>query len=304
MEETAVRPHHTRRQEHCTLRIYPNGTITDRGSLEKNTQPTATKRPRTKKKRGPVTEFSKASGSRLRRELAQTCGPDGGVCFGATLTVPGPNITIEEWRRLWKAFYCRVRRMDEAGLIWRIELQERGQPHIHCICWGRRKVVAARLKEHWLECLRILGPYEGPADIKFESSVTIGKDHGEFKPGWAKVTSREYWPGAYEHAVKIDGLDEKDDIKWWRYLAAHTSKSKQAQLGWKGRQWGKVNKAMLAHAKPTVIELPAKAMDKVIRYLKRLTHCHKASGHGRQTWFVSRETVMRLGEWAKREVSV
>jgi hypothetical protein len=146
-----------------------------------------------------------------------------------TLTVPGPNIPDGEWRRLWRAFLARARRLDCATFVWRIEKQERGQPHIHCVCWAESLVKAFRLKELWLENLALLGPYEGPANIKFAGSTTCGQGHGEFSPGLAKVTSREFWPGAHEHSVKIDGLAEKDDMCWWRYLAAHASKSKQAQ---------------------------------------------------------------------------
>ena len=294
--EQTHRPH---RQETCSLKIYPHGTITDRGHLELSEARIAynRKRPKSKGRRKSIRIFSKASASRLRRTLAQTEGPDGWLIPGITFTVPGPVITDEAWRRLWRAFIARVRRIDGVAFIWRIEMQERGQPHIHCVCWVENKAKAAQLKYIWLDNLALLGPYEGPADIKLESSITSGKDHGEFKPGWAKVTTRELWPGAYERAVKINWLEEKDESRWWRYLASHASKSKRAQLGWLGRQWGVFNKRLLASAKPTVIVLPRKAMNKVVRWLKRLTNCHHASGHGQQTWFANPETVNRLCEW-------
>ena len=300
--KNVVRAPHQPAQGDCTVNIYPNGTITDRGHLDLSKTLKFPKRPSRKAKgrRSAITGFSKQSASRLRIQLATTCGPERWVCFGMTLTVPGPNITISEWHRLWKAFYSRVHRLEGVALIWRIELQERGQPHIHCVCWAQRNVTAARLKEHWLENLALLGPYEGPWEtIKKEGSIrTSGDTVAEFKPGWVSVKSREFLPGAYEHAVSIDGLDEKDDMRWWRYLASHASKSKQAQLGWQGRQWGVFNKPLLALSKPTVIKLSREAMNKVIRCLKRITNCHHASGHGKQTWFGRPETVKRLCEWA------
>jgi hypothetical protein len=303
MEEPSVRAHQPATQEHCTINIYPNGTISDRGHLEHRHMPTPLKRPKPGRKgrRSAITRFSKASASRLRRLLAQTRGPQGWTCFGLTLTVPGPNITDGDWRRLWRAFLARARRLEGAAFIWRIEKQERGQPHIHCVCWEECRVKAFRLKELWLENLALLGPYEGPANVKLESSITCGQCHGEFKPGWAKVTSREIWPGASEHAVKIDSLAEKDDMCWWRYLAAHASKSKQAQLGWRGRQWGVFNKHLLAPAEPTVLELPREAMNKAIRCMKRVTRSRRASNHGRQTWFIHPDTVRRICEWARGE---
>lgn len=294
------RAHHPEPQDTCTMNIYPNGTITDRGHLEHLAPPTPSKRPKPKRKarRAAITRFSKASASRLRRLLAQTRGPHEWACFGLTLTVPGPIITDIEWRRLWRAYLARARRLEGVAFIWRIEKQERGQPHIHCVCWEACCIKAFRLKELWLENLALLGPYEGPANFKSEIVVTCGQERGEFRPGWAKVTSREIWPGAFEHAVKIDSLAEKDDMCWWRYLAAHASKSKQAQLGWHGRQWGVFNKHLLALAEPSVIELPRVTMNKVIRYLKRLTRSRRASNHGRQTWFIHPDTAKRICEWA------
>lgn len=287
-----------------TLQIYTHGTLSYRGS-----RPNATRSghpPRPSRKRSAIETLSRASAARLRRLLVQTKGPDGWVCFGATLTVPGPPISVEEWHRLWNAYRHRLLRLGNITLVWRIELQERGQPHVHCVCWGEKG--PGRLLEYWLDTLNLLGPYEGPADMTRESTVTrsdgIRTDRGEFRPGWAKVTTRAVWPGAFEHAVKIDGLDARDKTGWWRYLAAHASKSKQAQLGWKGRQWGVVNKARLELEDPILLELPRKAMNKVIRCLRKITKCRYASGHGRQTWFVRPESASRLCRWAVSEVCV
>ena len=300
--KNVVRAPHQPAQGDCTVNIHPNGTITDRGHLDLSKTLKFPKRPSRKAKgrRSPITGFSKQSASRLRYELATTCGPEGWVCFGLTITVPGPIIDGPQWRRLWRAFLARARRLGGVAFIWRIEKQERGQPHIHCVCWAERRVKAERLKEIWLENLALLGPYRGDeATIDFEgATVRDGVTQAEFKPGWISVRSREFWPGAAEHAVQIDSLDEKDDMSWWRYLASHASKSKQAQLGWLGRQWAVFNKHLLAHSKPMVLELPRQAMNKVIRHLKRITNCHHASGHGKQTWFGRPETVKRLCEWA------
>ena len=301
MEKAKVRKPHQTTQEECALHIHPNGTISDRGHLELPKVLKFPKKPRKTKGglRSAITAFSKASASRLRRLLAQTAGMAGGVCFGLTLTVPGPNIKDEEWRRLWRAFLARARRLNGVAFIWRIEKQERGQPHIHCVCWADSAVKAARLKELWLENLGLLGPCKGASNINSESTVIAGNViQAEYKPGWASVASREFWPGACEHAVKTDWIEEKNDMCWWRYLASHASKSKQAQLGWKGRQWGVFNKHLLALSKPVVIKLKGIALTKIIRYLKRITHNRHASNHGRQTWFVHPDTAKRLGEWA------
>lgn len=305
MEEAPARTHYPHRQESCAFDIYPNGTISDRGHLEQEETLTFPKHPRRKGKgkRSAITSFSKQSASRLRRLLAQTRGPEGWECFGLTLTVPGSIIITEtEWRRLWNAFRQKLLRFGGVTLIWRIELQTRTQPHVHCVCWGKNK--ASRIREYWLDTLDLLGPYNGPARIKTGRTVTHSdgtlsefKAGGDSGPGWAIVPSRRLLPGADSRAVNVDGLDGKDKLGWWRYLAAHTSKAKQSQFGWKGRQWGKVNGQLLDLDEATSVELPRKSADKVYRCLRRLTNCHYASSHGRQTWFVHPSIVKRLCDW-------
>jgi len=283
-----------RRSAPCQVSIYPHGTITNRGSFGIVPGVCGARR-------GVIRRFSRASAARLRRLLATTCGPDGWQCIGATLTVPGPVITAEEFRRVWDAFRMRLSRLQCVALIWRIELQERGQPHLHCVCWFEHcRKLNRVLYEGWLDCLGLLGPAEGPCHVKDEG-YSIDSEYGrcDMKPGWAKVEHRGNWPGAFEHAINVKGLDENDDFSWWRYLAAHASKSKQAQLGWQGRQWGVMGGQNIRKAAAEICELSDKALNKVIRCLRRVTGCRYASGHGRQTWFGQPGTVKRLCEWAK-----
>lgn len=275
-----------RPQTPCTVQIYPHGAITDRGRLEGHSASIG-KHPRTR--RSEITTLSRASAARLRKLLAQIKGPDGWVCFGATLTVPGPPITADEWRRLWDAYRHRLLRLGNICLIWRIELQERGQPHIHCICWAKKGSWVMR--NHWLENLGILGPYEGEWDVR--------DTDGKWTIANIKVSHRGLWRGASEHAVKINVVGNWDNVGWWRYLAAHASKSKQAQLGWKGRQWGILNGKLLDRETPCTVTLSQRGMNKAARCLRRLTGCRYASSHGTQTWFIRPSTIQRVFEWAK-----
>jgi hypothetical protein len=291
----AVSPIPHRQPTTCTAQIYPHGVITDRGHLEKLKWKSQTTRKRGGI-RSAITTFSSKSAANLRRLLVRVVCPLGWPCFGMTLTVPGPNIGPEEWRRLWSAFCQRARRIGYFALIWRIEMQKRGQPHVHCICWC--KDGPEKLRMAWLENLGLLGPYEGPR-------FTVGGNAKppEGKSGFSgqeimRVCHRGLWPGASDHAVRIDEVGSECNIGWWRYLAAHASKSKQSQLGWKGRQWGMINAQYLDLAKPILIELTRKAEVIVIRYLKRLIWCRFASSHGRQTWFVKPDTMKRLCAWA------
>lgn len=284
--KNAVMPFN-RQQSDCTLQIYPHGTVTDRGHLSTPSLSACHARAR----RAEITTLSRASAARLRKRLAQVKGPEGWVCFGATLTVPGPPITAAQWRRLWDAYRHRLLRPGEICLIWRIELQERGQPHIHCICWAKNGSWDMRLQ--WLDNLGLLGPFEGDWDVRDEN--------GLWKTERISVQHRAFWKGAQEHAVKIALVGERDNMGWWRYLAAHASKSKQAQLGWKGRQWGVLNGKLLDRESPCTLTLSQRAMNKVVRCLRRLTGCRFASGHGNQTWFVHPRTMRRLFKWAEAD---
>ena len=301
--------HPARTPRACALRIYPRGAVTDRGA-----------RPQTSRngqggKRGAVTSFSRAAAARLRRLLATTCGPDGWTCFGATFTIPGPQIEVSEWLRVWNAFRHRIFRLRDILVVWRIELQQRGQPHVHAICWGKDPALMHYgLKEAWLDSLTLLGPVEGPCELtpSKKGVVTLGRNDsrygratytetGKTETGIAvtvKADHRALWPAAEFHAVKTSGLEECANNGWWRYLAAHTSKSKQAQLGWQGRQYGVLNRRLLVHATAEQVKLSDRACSRVIRCLRRLTRCRFASGHGTQTWFVMPDTMRRLSGWA------
>lgn len=306
MSTTAQKTSGPHRQTNGAMQIYSHGTITDRGSLQTLT---TTRRPPPRVKRSGITTFSRASAARLRQLLACAKGPDGWTCFGVTLTVPGPEIDGIQWRRLWRAYVQRLRRIGVILMIWRIEKQARGQPHIHGICWGAqaRRCVDERwvtslqtlIGEHWMENLGLLGPCSGPTKVlQYVEIISSDNEVAQYGNGLASVTHRKLWPGAEKHAVKFDGLDGKDKMGWWRYLAAHTSKSKQSQLGWKGRQWGVINRGHLDREEPILVELTQQAMHKVIRCLRKLTGCRYASGHGKQTWFDNPTTSLRLSEWA------
>ena len=92
-----------------------------------------------------------------------------------------------------------------------------------------------------------------------------------------------------------------NSMGWWRYVAAHASKSKQAQFGWKGRQWAVICEHLIDRSEGVLIDLSEKALNKACRCLKRLTRCRFVSGHGRQAWFTKPETTLRIFEWAKAE---
>lgn len=203
------------------------------------------------RKRGDIEGFSENSRSRLR-VLLSTAKWKGGKCrrFGFTLTLPWAA-TPNEWRKVWKSFLDLLRKHDNLGLIWRIELTtgkaERSgglrRCHVHAMVWLplskplRRADASLFGKDESLDCmlnLRAFGqewisawqssaPPLTKGQIDYATSIGEGKNYGvSYKP-----------------------LDDSKDGAI-HYLCDHASKHKQEQLGWKGRQWGVVNRRCFA----------------------------------------------------------
>ena len=178
-------------------------------------------------KRAIVTGWSAASRARLRDTLLKIEPPAGYVVADITLTVPGDVVGPDEWRRIFHQFSKRVA-SSGCSMVWRVELQQRGQPHIHATIYGPTVDLLKDVAfEVWPDCVRLLGPYE----YVFKNGGCVACD------------SRMWTPGAHEHAAQIKFDD--GSAGWWRYLCNHTSKLKQAQMGWQGRQWGVVGRGRL-----------------------------------------------------------
>lgn len=170
--------------------------------------------------RGKQTGLSKASLKRLRNLLTGLDIPAGKAVYSVTWTVPGELIGVKAWRRLWEQMRHRLTR---AGIecVWRVELQRRKQPHLHAVAWGSDDFVG--------------GASTGATDtfcVLFFGWHDLLKKFGNWRPG------------AFEHSVVCVRQDRlRDHCNWYRYLAGHLAKEKRSQLGWVGRQWGRVGGA-------------------------------------------------------------
>ncbi len=183
--------------------------------------------------RGQISGWSAASRRRLRKWLLENEAVSG-VVYGVTLTVPGDIIAPEEWRRLLNLFSQRLIRA-KVGCVWRLELQQRGQPHLHCLM---AEGVAGRpavdfywwLKCLWLDVIDTLPPCDGRIYDPARGVVDV------------QHCPRSVLLGAYEHAVDVE--TDNGDV-WYRYICDHTSKRKHAQIhDWQGfRHWGIIYKA-------------------------------------------------------------
>jgi len=259
------------------------GSISGRGGVVRSGWAPVVSSAPTVHKRGTVNGFSSKSARRLRLFLVENEGEGGGEPWGLTLTVPGPVPDEPEFRRMFSAWCHRVKRLS-VPICWRIELQERGAAHVHGVGWGDG--VGAWMA--WQRVLLASGPVEG----------ATGNGRA------VRVASRAEWPGALDHAARLDCLAESDPTGWFRYLTAHASKSKQAQLGWNGRQWGVLNRDRW---RSSVVGRWAMEQDqvwRVNRVLRKLTGLRHVSHHGKTVWLVRPSTLRRVFEWAGVAISM
>lgn len=199
-----------------------------------------------KRSSGDIKGFSNASRRRLRERLALAKHIEGASSMlGVCLTIPGPIVDEKTSRRMWHNFLLPMRKYFPAvPFIWRIELQKRGQPHWHLVVWCPESVDVNKIKSsiiiYWFRCVDALG-----LDCKTIEAFL-------------------------KHGIDFQVLDKKQAAGIIGYIADHTSKHKQDQLGWKGRQWGIVNKRMLSFDGSVVIEVEPDVHKQSARQLRRL----------------------------------
>lgn len=225
--------------------------------------------------RGEITGFSKQARARMRKALLGFAVPDS-IRLGLTLTVPWPTDWIsenpdrcnDEFRACFNRFGVAFRRaLPDCGAIFRVELQTRKAPHIHAVCYVPR----ARLAD--ATPTPVAGVVDAAARLFFAKCVEI----------WCCRAVRDLHGGSahgfWGHGVKVDTLDMGAML---RYICDHATKSKQAQLGYKGKQWGFLNRAVFERVPAVCCEFPddvigrkAKAIFK--RGVRRLTAYRKTA---------------------------
>jgi len=150
--------------------------------------------------------------------------------WAVTLTLHYP-CSCDEFRTWFIRWRKRVERLD-VGLVWRIELQRRGVPHLHCVVWARTLADVEDICNAWLEV------------------TGMGMD------GDARL-----------HACMVRELT---DGGWYGYLILHNTKSKRDQLGWKGRQWGVVNRRLFSNRESQTWDLTYHQYRRIRKLLNRI----------------------------------
>lgn len=175
-------------------------------------------------KRSAIRNFSDKSSARLRDLLLESdC--QYGKPLGFTCTVP--FATPYQWRVLLHRFSNRLVR-DGLACIWRVELQKRGTPHLHCIGWASGIEDVGKYWLHWVSACDFVSASSHP------------------------------WFLIYGFCARWLSRDS-----WLVYMCAHSSKHKKSQLGWLGRQWGVINRKLISREIPETFSLSGSVADEV-----------------------------------------
>lgn len=170
-------------------------------------------------KRSKILTFSKSSRRRMRDFMLRYLVPDMVRC-GVTLTLPWQTQNydsslinskvdyLSEFEKVVHRFRVSwLRRFPNCGCVYRVELQKRKVPHLHLISYHSSSDIPYLKDDYlrlWLFSVRHL--YGGK--LLFFSL----------------------------YGVHLD--TQLSSVRALQYLSDHSSKSKQAQLGYKGKQWG------------------------------------------------------------------
>lgn len=163
-------------------------------------------------KRGKIKGWSLSSVRRLRETLLRRFVPDSQV-VGVTLTLPWKG-EVENIGKVFRACLNRFkvafhRQFPHSALIYRVELQQRQMPHLHCIVFIAK------------------------ADGRYDGGWWV---YAWWRHGFSDLRDGSM-DGYIEHGVKAEIMGENAK-RLVQYLCDHTSKKKQSQMGWTGRQWG------------------------------------------------------------------
>ena len=210
---------------------------------------------------GDITTFSRASRSRLRETLAMAHLKSGGRLFGVTFTIPSPTssdiLSPAKVRDIWFDFIRHIfpRSFPHSSLIWRIELQERGQAHWHCVFYCSDDDALSRNVDlsiaFDLVCFEVCSVWRALVYNRVNTENWSDKTHFGFA----------------DNGVDVKPLTSSAIVG---YVCDHGSKQKQAQLGWVGRQWGVIGRKNLSFEGESVVSVPLEHHKKAARQFRRL----------------------------------
>lgn len=220
------------------IKLFPKGILSRR-------KPTRLVSPSVTSIRGSIKSFSRHSLLRLRKTLL-TQVPDNPFykSLGVTLTLPwqvevdSPEVfkkVVSDYKLVFNQFATSFRRRFSASVaVFRHELQVRRVPHCHMVLY------LSDFDFHYVSFGR------AATSSDFRSIVLSMWLHALDGYGY-KMNLTAF----YKRGVKVDLLE--DNLSIFRYLADHSSKKKKSQLGYRGKQWGVINRRLLIPSQGSVV---------------------------------------------------
>lgn len=194
-------------------------------------------------RRSSISCFSPSSRRRMREYLVSHEIPRY-VRVGITLTlpwsVPDWSLVMDDFRTVMHRFrtYWR-RRFPDSSAVYRVELQKRGAPHVHLVSYHKPEDIPLFHDDYFSLWFKSLGSLH---DYSYDDFAL----HGVLVEPVADVTAM------------------------FHYLSDHATKKKQAQLGYKGKQWGVLGKENLSLVEHSIISVPDDVEYSIVRTLRKL----------------------------------
>ena len=212
-------------------------------------------------RRSRITGLSASSARRLRDFIMINEVP-GSVLLNASLTCP-ESVSAEFWRSSCLRFRQALKYHKIPG-VWRVELQRREVPHLHCFFWIPLEGAALKAS--------------GGPEIPPEARLYVRQKQKLIKSLWINsIQTKNAWADKYAVKARVGGV--VPDVAWIMYNCLHNAKQAQAQSGWLGKQWGVWCRDMFKPILPVFYDLPDQDLRVLVRYVNKwLKSKHKGKG--------------------------
>lgn len=250
------------------LCVYPQGSEVSNGNINISFSSKFSSSSRSK-----ISSFSSSSRLRMRKFLVSNFVPNS-YQVGITLTLPWKwdNLYLDDFKLVVHRFRVSwLRKFPNSGAVYRVELQQRGAPHLHIIAWHDHLDLFDDYFEMWLSAIQSM---RGGSLCHFML-----------------------------RGVKVD--ENLNTQAVFRYLSDHSSKCKVCQLGYKGKQWGVWGQSNFRRYIPFSFDLDDRQLVLLNRYLSKINRfrircdCVFGSKLSRKTRrrkinFISSKTISKI----------
>ena len=217
-------------------------------------------------KRGRITSFTKRSKRRFRKALVCLDLPNGATRYAVTLTLPwmnedwGSEEILSDFNQSMETFRTSfVRCFNHCAMIYRVERQRRGAPHMHAMFYAPRDYDWATDAYSHFEKMRRCKKQEiidagGSMPLQPDKYATIDFLHKVFSLLWYNAIKRrpipkDVLPNYWENGVYVDNVTNRTQTvqisKTIHYMMNGVDDLKR-------KQWGFIQRRNLIEKKETV----------------------------------------------------